>query len=47
VDPVLAAWAADKVPMETYPAGSMGPESWATSSLEEDGTEVSRDERVR
>ena len=25
VDPVLAAWAADKVPLEEYPAGSAGP----------------------
>jgi glucose-6-phosphate 1-dehydrogenase len=47
VDPVLAAWAADKVPMETYTAGSMGPERWATSSLEEDGTELSTDDGVR
>lgn len=28
VEPVLAAWRADEVPMETYPAGSQGP--WRT-----------------
>ena len=31
VEPVLKAWAADKVPMETYAAGSRGPRNWATS----------------
>ncbi|WP_240645929.1 glucose-6-phosphate dehydrogenase [Georgenia sp. SYP-B2076] len=31
VEPTLAAWAADTVPLETYPAGSNGPEGWATS----------------
>ena len=25
VDPVLTAWAAGEVPLETYPAGSGGP----------------------
>jgi glucose-6-phosphate 1-dehydrogenase len=46
VDPVLAAWASDEVPMETYAAGTMGPEQWATSSLGEDGsTEVSSQDR--
>jgi glucose-6-phosphate 1-dehydrogenase len=28
VDPVLRAWRADAVPLEDYPAGSSGPESW-------------------
>jgi glucose-6-phosphate 1-dehydrogenase len=28
VEPVLAAWRADEVPMETYPAGSAGPAGW-------------------
>lgn len=28
VEPVLAAWKADKVPLEEYPAGSDGPEGW-------------------
>ncbi|BDZ44761.1 hypothetical protein GCM10025866_06700 [Naasia aerilata] len=28
VDPVLAAWREDKVPLEEYPAGSSGPEGW-------------------
>lgn len=28
VEPVLRAWAAGKVPMQTYPAGSEGPRSW-------------------
>ncbi|MBB2893409.1 glucose-6-phosphate dehydrogenase [Flexivirga oryzae] len=28
MDPVLKAWAADRVPMETYPAGSSGPDGW-------------------
>jgi glucose-6-phosphate 1-dehydrogenase len=28
VTPVLEAWADDDVPLETYPAGSAGPEAW-------------------
>jgi glucose-6-phosphate 1-dehydrogenase len=28
VDPVLAAWRAGAVPLEEYPAGSLGPEGW-------------------
>jgi glucose-6-phosphate 1-dehydrogenase len=28
VEPVLTAWAGDKVPMETYAAGSSGPGGW-------------------
>lgn len=28
VDPVLKAWKAGRVPMETYPAGSSGPDGW-------------------
>ena len=28
VAPVLAAWRKDKVPLDTYPAGSRGPRSW-------------------
>lgn len=28
VEPVLAAWRADRVPLEAYPAGSDGPEGW-------------------
>ncbi|MET1034180.1 MAG: glucose-6-phosphate dehydrogenase [Arthrobacter sp.] len=31
LEPVLAAWAAGEVPLEEYPAGSLGPASWATS----------------
>lgn len=31
VEPVLAAWAADRVPLEEYPAGSVGPDSWPSS----------------
>lgn len=41
VDPVLKAWAEDKVPLETYPAGSAGPPGWKTSradSAEDGGT---------
>ncbi|MDQ4502256.1 glucose-6-phosphate dehydrogenase [Sinomonas sp. ASV322] len=38
VDPVLAAWAAGEVPMDTYLAGSAGPSGWATSASGEDGT---------
>ena len=30
VEPVLAAWRKDKVPLETYPAGSLGPSGWLT-----------------
>lgn len=29
VDPILAAWRADEVPMEEYPVGTAGPESWS------------------
>lgn len=29
VEPVLAGWRDDEVPMDTYPAGSGGPTSWA------------------
>ncbi|MFK4837294.1 glucose-6-phosphate dehydrogenase [Microbacterium sp. ZW T2_14] len=28
VDPVLAAWRAGEVPLDEYPAGSLGPEHW-------------------
>lgn len=31
VEPTLAAWAQDQVPLEEYPAGSHGPPNWATS----------------
>ncbi|WP_104053836.1 MULTISPECIES: glucose-6-phosphate dehydrogenase [unclassified Arthrobacter] len=31
VDPVLKAWAAGEVPLETYPAGTMGPPEWESS----------------
>ena len=31
VDPVLQAWAADDVPLETYRAGTQGPPGWETS----------------
>lgn len=41
VEPVLDAWAADEVPMDTYPAGSGGPAGWATSAAGEDGARVS------
>ena len=37
VEPVLAAWAADEVPMDDYAAGTMGPRSWATSAPDADG----------
>lgn len=30
VEPVLAAWRADEVPLEEYPAGSQGPDGWGT-----------------
>jgi glucose-6-phosphate 1-dehydrogenase len=30
VAPVLAAWGADKVPLETYPAGTAAPTNWTT-----------------
>jgi glucose-6-phosphate 1-dehydrogenase len=35
VDPVLTAWAGDEVPLESYPAGSTGPQDWATSRRDE------------
>lgn len=28
VAPILAAWRKDRVPLETYPAGSLGPSGW-------------------
>jgi glucose-6-phosphate 1-dehydrogenase len=28
VDPVLAAWRAGDVPLDEYPAGSLGPDHW-------------------
>lgn len=28
LEPVIAAWEADEVPLEEYPAGSAGPEGW-------------------
>jgi glucose-6-phosphate 1-dehydrogenase len=31
IEPVIKAWQADEVPMDTYAAGSQGPRSWATS----------------
>ncbi len=34
VEPVLAAWAANEVPLEEYPAGSQGPEAWETSKVD-------------
>lgn len=30
IDPVLAAWRAGRTPLESYPAGSQGPEGWPT-----------------
>jgi glucose-6-phosphate 1-dehydrogenase len=32
IEPVIKAWQADEVPMDTYPAGSNGPRGWATSA---------------
>ncbi len=34
VEPAFAAWKADEVPMEEYPAGSPGPAGWTTSNEE-------------
>ncbi|WP_240792306.1 MULTISPECIES: glucose-6-phosphate dehydrogenase [unclassified Salinibacterium] len=31
VEPVLDAWGRDEVPLEEYPAGSLGPERWTTT----------------
>jgi glucose-6-phosphate 1-dehydrogenase len=36
--PVRKAWAADKVPMQTYKAGSDGPSSWRTSHSRDGAT---------
>ncbi|WP_460990431.1 glucose-6-phosphate dehydrogenase [Sinomonas soli] len=41
VEPVLDAWAAGAVPLDTYPAGSGGPAGWATSASGEDGAAAS------
>ena len=35
VEPTFAAWKANEVPMEEYPAGSLGPDSWSTSNDED------------
>ncbi len=32
MEPVIKAWAADKVPMESYAAGSGGPDGWLTEA---------------
>jgi glucose-6-phosphate 1-dehydrogenase len=32
IEPVLEAWRDDRVPLEEYPAGSMGPDGWPLSS---------------
>jgi glucose-6-phosphate 1-dehydrogenase len=29
IDPVLQAWRDDRTPMDTYSAGSAGPDSWS------------------
>lgn len=34
VEPVLAAWRADRVPLEEYPAGSDGPSGWPPDGIE-------------
>jgi glucose-6-phosphate 1-dehydrogenase len=31
VEPVLTAWAQDRVPLEEYTAGSAGPDTWPSS----------------
>jgi glucose-6-phosphate 1-dehydrogenase len=31
VDPVLRAWRSNSVPMDSYPAGSSGPQTWTTA----------------
>jgi len=41
VDPVLAAWAQNAVPLDTYPAGSEGPAAWPIAT-EDDGTGLPR-----
>jgi glucose-6-phosphate 1-dehydrogenase len=33
VEPVIRAWQADEVPMDTYAAGSPGPRSWRAADL--------------
>ena len=34
VEPMLAAWRSDEVPMDTYRAGSAGPTSWQVDPSE-------------
>ncbi|PYI38007.1 glucose-6-phosphate dehydrogenase [Arthrobacter psychrolactophilus] len=34
VEPTFAAWKANEVPLEDYPAGSLGPDNWSTSNDE-------------
>nr|WP_308738243.1 hypothetical protein [Kocuria dechangensis] len=31
IDQIRAAWQTGKVPLEEYPAGSTGPEHWAST----------------
>ena len=33
VDPVLQAWREQKTPLDTYAAGSSGPDSWSDPSV--------------
>jgi glucose-6-phosphate 1-dehydrogenase len=41
VDPILAAWAEDRVPLEEYPAGTEGPAAWPIATSD-DGTGLPR-----
>ena len=38
IQPALDAWRSDEVPMQEYPAGSRGPEDWATSKAPQPGS---------
>lgn len=40
VEPVLTAWRENRVPLDTYPAGSFGPESWGRAGSRSRGDEL-------
>jgi glucose-6-phosphate 1-dehydrogenase len=47
IEPVLDAWKDDRVPLEEYPAGSMGPGGWPLSGASPASSTVPAAQRVR
>lgn len=46
IEPVLEAWRDDRVPLEEYPAGSMGPNGWPLSGVSPGPSAVATPQRV-